>query len=306
MLKDGTGTFITSLVSIQNLNKNLQGCDPNSLMMCGLKATSLRLPLDPNLGQAYPVPYSTKKKVGEEWVEVKEAQFQIGYKGLVQLAQRTGKYETINVIDIRAGELVSWDELEEKLVWSKIQDENKRMEQPVIGYVGIIKLKSGFKKTVYWTREKVLAHAKRFSKTYNKEADRFASYNKYKKEWTSNPWESDFDSMAKKTVLKDLISKWGPVSIEDIDIQEAIRADQAVLHVDENTGAELPPDYADNPTNTIDAEYTVEGSEPVAGQTDPTDKADEEFKQYQAQKAASNKPAGNQQDVFAEIKEASK
>lgn len=250
MLKERTGSFITSLVSMQNLNKNLQGCEPNSLMMCGLKAVSLGLPLDPNLGFAYPVPYTTKKKVGEEWIEVKEAQFQMGYKGIVQLAQRSEQYATINVIDIRAGELILWDELEEKLEWCKITPEEKRLQQPIIGYAGMFRLNNGFKKIVYWSKEQVLKHARRFSKTYNKESDRFASYNKYKKEWISSPWESDFDAMAKKTVLKDMVGKWGPVSVDRPELQEAMRADQAVIKLDEASGQEEIL-YLDNPINDI-------------------------------------------------------
>jgi recombination protein RecT len=268
MLKERTGSFITSLVSLQNLNKNLQGCEPNSLMMCGLKAVSLGLPLDPNLGQAYPVPYNDKKR------GIKEAQFQMGYKGFIQLAQRTGQYKKIVLTDIRAGEVLKIDPIAEVYEFAPVLDEDKRSKLPVSHYYFMFELVNGFKKEFCWPISKILAHAKRYSKSFN-----------------DGPWQTNQDEMCKKTMIRLHLPKWGPMSIE---MQEALNADQAVLKVDEATGQELPPEYADNSSQdgTIEAEYTVTEDKPA-------DTAEEEFKKMKEQKSG-------QQDVFEQIKEASK
>jgi len=211
MLQDRAPQFITSLVSLSNLTPGLSNVDPKSLLYCGLKAASLNLPLDNNLGFAYAIPYSG------------EAQFQIGYRGLIQLAQRTGQYRKINVTDVREGELKKWDAFKEELELEMEPDLIKRDKLPVIGYAAMFELVNGYTKIVYWPREKVEKHGKRFSKTYNR-----------------GPWQTDFDAMAKKTVLKDLLSKWGPLSTE---LQEAIKFDQAVIR--ETETGETVPDYVD-------------------------------------------------------------
>lgn len=212
ILKDRAGQFITSLVSMSNLTPGLSKCEPNSLMQCGLKATSLNLPLDNNLGFAYVIPYSNK------------AQFQMGYKGFIQLAQRTGQYKTINVVPVKEGELKKWDSFNEELEIEMVED-SKREKLPTIGYAAIFKLINGFEKKIYWSRAEVLTHAKRFSKTFG-----------------NGPWQTDFDKMAMKTVLKDLISKYGPMSVE---LQEAIKFDQSIIKQAED-GSEYP-EYPDNP-----------------------------------------------------------
>jgi len=212
VLKERAGQFITSLVSLVNLETKLQKCKPKSIMMCGLKATSLNLPLDNNLGFAYVVPYGH------------EAQFQIGYKGFIQLAMRTGQYRSINVIDIREGELTIWDALTETLTLHNIDDEKTREKAPIIGYAAMYELKNGFRKVIYRKKESLLAHGKRFSKAF-----------------TSGPWQSDTDAMCRKTLLKELLSKWGPLST---DIMEGIKADQAIIRDNETTGEQFY-DYAD-------------------------------------------------------------
>lgn len=216
-LKDRAPQFTTSVVSLANLTPGLAKCKPETLMFCGLKAASLNLPLDNNLGFAYAVPYGDS------------AQFQLGYKGLVQLAQRTGQYKRINVIDIRQGELVKWDDFTEEIELSLVGDAEKRDALPVVGYAAMFELANGFRKCSYWTKAKVEKHGKRFSKTYN-----------------NGPWKTDFDAMAKKTVLKDLLSKWGPLSSEMAD---AIKFDQAIIRQTE-TGDEYP-EY-------VDAEFSAE------------------------------------------------
>lgn len=277
MLRDRVGSFITSLVSLQNLNKNLQGCEPNSLMMCGLKAASLGLPLDSNLGQAYPVPFNVTQNNG---TKIKEAQFQMGYKGFIQLAQRTGQYRKIVLTDIRAGEVVKIDPIAEVYEFAPVLDEDKRSKLPVTHYYFMFELVNGFKKEFCWPISKVLAHGKRYSKSFG-----------------SGPWQTNQDEMCKKTMVRLHLPKWGPMSIE---IQEAINADQAVLKVDETTGQELPPEYTDNPTgDTIEGEYTITENKPADG-------VDEEFKKFQESKKGTKVADISGQQVFDAIKEASK
>ena len=234
VLKERAGQFVTSLVSMANLTPGLKLCDPETLMYCGLKAASLNLPLDNNLGFAYAVPYG------------KEAQFQIGYRGFVQLGQRTGQYKNMNVVNIHQGELISWDPFTEEIELEMMQDQEARVKLPVIGYAAVFTLVNGFKKVSYWPIARVEAHAKRFSKAYN-----------------NGPWKTDFHAMARKTVLKEMLSKWGPLSTE---MAEAVKFDQSVIRKTE-AGDEYP-EYIDGdvvdtdikvlPESSIDAEFKAE------------------------------------------------
>lgn len=183
--------YMSSIVNLVNSDVNLKKCEPMSIIASCMVAATMDLPVDKNLGYAWVVPYGTK------------AQFQMGYKGYIQLALRTGQYKAINVVEIREGELISWNPLSEEVEI----DFTKRKSDKVIGYAGYFKLLNGFEKTVYWSKEDVESHAKKFSKTYS---------------FKNGVWQTDFDSMAKKTVLRNLLSKWGILSIE---MQKAYSAD---------------------------------------------------------------------------------
>lgn len=175
--------YMSSIVNLVNSDVNLKKCEPMSVIASCMVAATMDLPVDKNLGYAWVVPYGTK------------AQFQMGYKGYIQLALRTGQYKAINVVEIREGELINWNPLSEEVEI----DFTQRKSDKVIGYAGYFKLLNGFEKTVYWSKEDIEAHAKKFSKTYN---------------FKNGVWQTDFDSMAKKTVLRNLLSKWGILSIE--------------------------------------------------------------------------------------------
>ena len=203
MLGDRTSDFITSMVSVVNGNVDLQNCTPESILGSCLKAASLKLPVDPSFGQSYIIPYKDT------------ATFQIGYKGYLQLAIRSGLYRKINVCDIRVGEIVEIDEFNEVYKFSKIPDDKKREDAAVVGYFGFFEM-DNFKKSIYWSVEKIKSHAKKYSTSYNS---------------PSSPWRSNFDNMAKKTVLKELLSKWGILSI---DIQEALSSDNKKIEYDGN------------------------------------------------------------------------
>ena len=227
VLHERKSSFVNNITALVSNSANLQECVPMSLVYAGLKATALDLPLDPNLGFAYVIPFKNNKK------GVTEAQFQIGYKGFIQLAIRSGQFLLINVTDIREGELKGEDILTGEMSFSRVPD---RESKPVVGYAAFFRLTNGFSKTMYMTVGEVKAHAGRYSQTYS-------SKNEYIRK--ASKWATDFDAMAKKTVLKLLLSKYAPLSVE---MQNAIQNDQAVI--DDQGEAQ----YLDNP----EEQHTVE------------------------------------------------
>jgi recombination protein RecT len=205
MLGKKAAGFMSSILSATNNNKALTTADPMSVISAAAVAASLDLPINPSLGFAYIVPYKG------------QAQFQIGWKGLVQLAQRTGQYLTMNVAEVYEGQLVSGNPFTGVM---EFKAEAKTSDK-VVGYVAYFKLLNGFEKYAYMTTENVQAHGKRYSQSYGKDFS----------QWTQN-----FPAMAKKTVLKGLLSKWGIMSI---DLQKAVAFDQAAVSKDEQ------PQYID-------------------------------------------------------------
>lgn len=221
--KDGQ-RFITAIISAVNTNPELAACDKNSIVSAALLGESLKLSPSPQLGQYYMVPYNDTKR------GCKVAQFQLGYKGYVQLAIRSGYYKKINVLAIKEGELVKFDPLEEEIEVDLIDDEQEREQAETIGYYAMFEYHNGFRKAIYWSREKMEAHANQYSKGY-----------KARKGYTF--WEKDFDGMAYKTMLRQLISKWGIMSIE---LQSAIEKDAAVI------GEDMQPEYIDNQPEVVE------------------------------------------------------
>lgn len=216
--------FASSIISAVQVNPALQECTNPSILSAALLGESLKLSPSPQLGQYYMVPFNNNKK------GYKEAQFQLGYKGYIQLAIRSGQYKKLNVLAIKEGELVRFDPLNEEIEVNLIDDEEVREETETIGYYAMFEYTNGFKKAMYWSKKKMEAHALKYSKGYQA-----------KKGYTF--WEKDFDAMAYKTMLRQLISKWGIMSI---DMLSAMDADMAVIHEDGTK------DYVD-----IDNEETV-------------------------------------------------
>lgn len=206
--------FISSLVSAVQTNPTLQECTNSSLLSAALLGESLNLSPSPQLGQYYLVPFDNRSK------GMKEAQFQLGYKGYIQLAIRSGQYKKLNVLAIKEGELVRFDALNEEIEVNLMQDEEIREQAPTIGYYAMFEYVNGFRKAMYWSKAKMVAHAKKYSPGYKKDLEKGTS-------WTF--WSKDFDGMAYKTMLRQLISKWGIMSIE---MQSAIDADMAVIQAD--------------------------------------------------------------------------
>jgi recombination protein RecT len=201
--------FITSVISAVNTNPALQECSNGSILSAALLGESLKLSPSPQLGQFYMVPFNDKNKG-------KVAQFQLGYKGYIQLAIRSGQYKKLNVLAIKEGELVRFDPLNEEIEVKLIDDEEAREAAETIGYYAMFEYTNGFRKALYWSKKKMEAHALKYSKGYQA-----------KKGFTF--WEKDFDGMAYKTMLRQLISKWGIMSI---DMVSAMDADMAVINED--------------------------------------------------------------------------
>lgn len=221
--------FIASIVSAVQATPALQECTNPSILNAALLGESLNLSPSPQLGQYYLVPYNNTDK------KVKEAQFQLGYKGYIQLAIRSGQYKKLNVLAIKTGELVRFDPLNEEIEVNLIQDELVREEAETIGYYAMFEYTNGFRKALYWSREKMEAHAKKYSPGYKKDLQKGTK-------WTF--WAKDFDGMAYKTMLRQLISKWGIMSIE---MQSAIDADMAVIRENgEKDYIEMEEETADN------------------------------------------------------------
>lgn len=211
--KNGT-RFISSIVSAVQATPALQECTNSSILSAALLGESLNLSPSPQLGQYYMVPYDNRSK------GAKEAQFQLGYKGYIQLATRSSQYKKLNVLSIKEGELIRFDSLNEEIEVNLIQDDEQREAAPTIGYYAMFEYTNGFRKAMYWSRAKMEAHAKKYSPGYKRDLEKGTS-------WTF--WAKDFDAMAYKTMLRQLISKWGIMSI---DLQDAIDSDMAVIRED--------------------------------------------------------------------------
>ncbi len=230
--KNGT-RFISSIVSAVQSTPALQECTSPSIVNAALLGEALNLSPSPQLGQFYMVPFDNKKK------GCKEAQFQLGYKGYIQLAIRSGYYKKLNVLAIKEGELVRYDPLDEEVEVNLIDDDILREEAPTMGYFAMFEYENGFRKTLYWSKKKMLAHAEKYSFAFYKNGGakslELLEQGKIPEEdmWKySSFWFKDFDGMALKTMLRQLISKWGIMSI---DLQNAIDKDMAVIHEDGKT-----------------------------------------------------------------------
>lgn len=266
--KDGQ-RFISAVVSAVQTNPALQECTNQSILSAALLGESLKLSPSPQLGQYYMVPFNDRERG-------KVAQFQLGYKGYIQLAIRSGQYKKLNVLAIKAGELVKFDPLNEEIEVKLIEDEEQREAAETIGYYAMFEYTNGFRKAIYWSRNKMLAHADKYSQAFSKDGGtvktrygekKKVSYADYltgnydpKDAWMySSFWYKDFDGMAYKTMLRQLISKWGIMSI---DMASAIDADMAVINEDGTK------DYVDNDPDVIVMEQPSEPEQETSEQND--------------------------------------
>ena len=200
MLGKKSAGFLSSLLTLVNNNNLLQKANPTSVLAAAATAASLDLPVNPSLGLAWIVPYGNG------------AQFQLGYRGAIALAMRSGQMKSIVMTEVYEGECKCWNRFTETFEFGDKVSDN------IIGYYARFETVNGFVKATFWTKEEVLKHAKRFSKSFNR-----------------GPWQSDFDAMAKKTVLLSIIKTYAPMSIE---MQSAFESDGKVATVNETTGQE--------------------------------------------------------------------
>lgn len=258
ILHEKSDSFMGSLMTLVGGDNYLSQAEPMTIIASALKAATMDLPIDKNLGYAYVVPFNRSEKVGNKWVKHNEAQFILGYKGYIQLAQRSGQYKALNALAIYDGQLIDWNPLTEEFTF----DYKERKSDEVIGYVAFFELLNGFKKTVYWTKQEIESHRIKNAKGYDKEK-------------LSGAWVDNYDSMAIKTVLRNMLSKWGLLSIE---MQSAITSDEKVFRVDENNDLIEETDLSDmepmpqdlkEAEKVVDAPITDEGQESLFDSSNP-------------------------------------
>ncbi len=255
--------FTSSLASAVSTNPSLQDCDYGSLVSCGLLAHALELSLSPQLSFCYAVPFKQKEKKDKSGKITEKActkaQFILSYKGYLQLAIRSGYYTDIDVIEVRQGEYLGRNSMTGKHCFSFIDNEDERENRPIVGYMAYFEQINGFKKVLFWSKEKMLKHADRYSPAFSYLGDdkkvSFADYEKgnYPKadEWKySSFWYKSFDDMAFKTMIRQLISKWGIMSIE---MQNAFNYDDTVANNDytDTNNLSTPIEIDDNDFSDI-------------------------------------------------------
>lgn len=244
-----TQRFISSVVSAVQSNSELAKCTNSSILSAALIGHSLNLPQSPQLGMFFLVPYNNTK------ANTKEAVFQLSYRGYLQLAMRSGQYSKIGVSDIREGELKSYNPITEEYVFEAETNFDSREKLPIVGYYAYFVMTNGYKKELYWSRDQMEAHAKKYSVSY-------------RKGWSSSFWVSNFDDMAKKTMIRQLISKWGIMSTE---LETGYNNDMAVQ--DENGNPQYVDNVPDPPTPAEDPFANEDVIDTVASEV--TDGAEE-------------------------------
>ena len=255
---DRAKRFIASITSAVAVNPGLQECEAGTILAGALLGESLGLPPAPQLGYFYLVPFKQKEKRDKLTKELispacVNATFVLGYKGYIQLALRSGQYRKLTVIEIKQGEFVSWDPLEENLSCRLIVDYEARESAPTVGYFAMFELLNGFRKAIYWSKGKMLSHADRWSKAFSASAYAKLQAGQIPEQdlWKySSFWYTQFDDMAKKTMIRQLLSTYGPMSAE---LQQAFESDSEVMTFD--TSGEIVP----NPP-------TIEQPDPVPPQ----------------------------------------
>lgn len=254
VLKDKSSGFTSSVLNLVNNDSYLSKADPMSILTSAMIAATLDLPIDKNLGFAWLVPFRDWKNGNQQ-----RAQFQLGYKGYIQLALRTGQYVHINASEVYKGEIKNWDRFTETF------ERGEKESDEVIGYLGYFEMTNGFKKTVFWTKDQMEAHRVRFNKGKNPKA-------------LTGVWKDNYDAMAIKTVLRNMLGKWGILSIE---MQKAQSAD------------ETAPEDIDDSGNPID----------ITDNVTTDDHADDDPDKVEAPKNDTKKPAVKKKDSKEQTQE---
>lgn len=253
LLGDRASQFLTSVSSMVGADDKLAKCEPVSLFMACLTAAALDLPINKNLGFAHIIPYENNR------ANVTEAQFQMGWKGYVQLAKRSGQYKNIAVTEVYEGQLAHEDPLD-----GNTYNWDAKQSNTVIGYVAKFREVNGFEKELYMSLEDVTEHAKKYSKAFQYDL-------KPTTKFKNSPWSTNFDKMAKKTVLKLLLNQWATLSIE---MQKAMAVDQAVIKEDDT------PSYIDGSVIEDDVKASSDERHAIIAansEVDPSDMSDEDI-----------------------------
>lgn len=262
--------FVAAITSAVAVNPELQQCDAGTILSGALLGESLNLSPSPQLGQYYLVPYNDKRRG-------KVAQFQLGYKGYIQLAERSGQYLDIDAFPVVDGEYRGRDRFTRRPILEFLEDDEEREKRPVVGYYAYFELTNGFRKVLYWSRDKMMAHADRYSQAFHLYARQGQDprYNRVSYEdflagnypdddaWKySSFWYKDFDGMANKTMLRQLISKWGIMSV---DLQRALASDNATIEADGT------PNYIDTPQDDAAPVLGTPAADPATGEVSAPD-----------------------------------
>lgn len=266
--KKKTERYTAAIISAVATNSALQECEAETILSGSLLAESLNLSHSPQLGRYYLVPFKDKK------TNTTKAQFILGYKGYIELAVRSGQYKRINAMPIKEGELISYDPFNDEIQFKAIQDPDERENAKTIGYYAMFEYLNGFRKVLYWSKKQMIKHADRYSPAFSAKATggrypkvSFEDYEagRYDKndEWLySSFWYKNFDSMACKTMLRQLISKWGIMSA---DMQQAFTADNAVVEAHENgTFSTADVDEAEEAPEAVKAETVAESNSEIS------------------------------------------
>lgn len=260
--------YTAAIMSAVATNPALQECEAGTILSGSLLAESLNLSHSPQLGRYYLVPFKDKK------TNTTKAQFILGYKGYIELAVRSGQYKRINAMPIKEGELISYDPFNDEIQFKAIQDPDERENAKTIGYYAMFEYLNGFRKVLYWSKKQMIKHADRYSPAFSAKATggkypkvSFEDYEagRYDKndEWLySSFWYKDFDGMACKTMLRQLISKWGIMSA---DMQQAFTADNAVVEAHESgTFSTADVDEAEAAPEAVKAETVAESNSEIS------------------------------------------
>ena len=238
--------FVSSIISAVQTNPALKECTNQSILSAALQGEALKLPPSPQLGFFYMIPFKNKKK------GCTEAQFQLSAKGYKQLAMRSGQYLDIDVLYIHEGEYLGRDKYTGKQKFEFIEDDDERESKPIVGYLAYFEMLNGFRKQLYWTKSKMEAHADKYSQAFSLEASKKLAAGKIPQEdlWKySSFWYTSFDEMAEKTMIRQLLSKWGMLTTE---LATALDSDMGVIREDGVI------DYVDNEPDVIDMEQPIE------------------------------------------------
>lgn len=249
--------FMTAMLSVVSNNPKIAECEHSSILSSALIGESLKLSSHPSLGQYFIVPFNDFHN------QRKVATFQLGYKGYIQLALRSGVYKKLNVVEVKEGEYVSYNKFTEDFEYKYIEDDEAREAAPTAGYYAMFEYMNGFTKSLYWSKKKMELHAKKYSKAYENDIKKGTSY---------SFWTTDFDGQGLKTMIRQLISRWGVMSV---DLQKAFEADSEIIETNvevvkeekqvktktEPTKEELEKEFAESAKKIEEAEIINQNKE---------------------------------------------